>query len=196
MGDHLSVQSSASRRQMYKNNRKIGMSKLNAAIAAGFPRSLVEKHRDHLPVPQTPANKTDFFALFEQKQMTDIKKVEHCLSGMNAMKVVSLETDQTNNKGKTIWVEHEVPDWQARYKYFEMMLRLCKQMEKEGSTNTAIFLGNDFAQKLKEARERATDEMKEKVKRTHPLTDVSSQQSRPRPQVIDVAASPLPQGTV
>jgi len=135
---------------LYKYNRRIGMSIPNAAIAAGYPRSLVDKHTKNLPVPTTQGGvSTDFFALFEQKQMTDVKKVEHAIAGMQATKSVIVKD-----------VEYTVPDWTARHKYYETMLKLCKQMEKTDTKSLHLHLGGDFAQKLKLARERSTEEQK------------------------------------
>jgi len=154
----------------YKYNRRIGMSIPNAAIAAGYPRSLVDKHTKNLPIPITPTASgggfsTDFFALFEQKQMTDLKKVEHAVAGMDAMKVVSLETDETTKNGKKVYIRQEVPDWTARHKYYETMLKLCKQMEKGSSNNKILVLGAEFANKLKVARERSTEEVKQRLEK-------------------------------
>ena len=142
----------ANRRTLYKYNRKLGMNISNAAIAAGFPRSLVEKHKSSLPVPLTQSNATDFPALFEQKQMTDVKKVEHAIAGMNSMRVI------VDKLGR----EHLVPDWNARHKYFETMLKLCKQLEKSDSstTNNVLVMNGDFAEQLRKSRERATEERK------------------------------------
>lgn len=165
------------------------MSVMNAAIAAGFPRSLVEKHRKKLPVPLTPNNTTDFLSLFEQKQMTDVKKVEHCLEGMNAMRTAAVilvdENEQPvlNARGRPQYREVEIPDWQMRHKYFESMLKMCKQLNQTDTNNTLVFLGNDFANKLKEARERATEEMKEKLRRATPQPT-----GRARERVIDATA--------
>ena len=103
------------RRQQYKENRKLGMTRPNAAIAAGFARSIAMRK-------QPPAVVTDFQALFEQKGITDQKKVEKAIEGMNAEK---LFIDKLGKK-------HVTPDWQARYKYLELTLQLCKQLDKGG----------------------------------------------------------------
>lgn len=167
------------RRKAYKYNRKIGMSIVNAAIASGYPRSLAEKHSKRLPVPLNHNNNTDFFALFEQKQMTDIKKVEHAIAGMNATKVISVEvTNERSTRGQRVYVEREVPDWQARHKYFETMLRLCKQLEKGDTTVNALVLGGNFADQLRMARERATEEMKARLVEERKEDDIDVTPSR------------------
>ena len=138
------------RRLQYRYNRKIGMSVINAAVAAGFPRSVVDAHRNSLPIPLTSTDKVDFITLFEQKQMTDAKKVEHAIAGMNAQRVLI----------DKLGVEHLIPDWTARHKYFETMLKLCKYLDKEDTRNNVLVLSGDFAEQLKQARERATEERK------------------------------------
>ena len=156
------------------------MSIPNAAIAAGYPRSLVDKHTKNLPVPTVGAgSSTDFFALFEQKRMTDKKKVEHAIAGMNAMKTIVVDKE-----------EHQVPDWQARHKYFETMLKLCKQLEKTEASSLHLHLGGDFATRLRNARERSTEEMKNSLLKKE-ATDGQYTPAAPRRkkvETVDVTA--------
>jgi len=163
---------------LYKYNRKIGMSIPNAAIAAGYPRSLVDKHTTSMPVPTKYTGNTDFFALFEQKQMTDVKKVEHAIAGMSATKTIVVKETPTSYR------EIEVPDWTARHKYYETMLKLCKQLEKTDEKNVHLHLSGDFATRLKEARERATEEMKHRMVQE---VDVPQAQKRsiPRAEIVE-----------
>ena len=183
--------------RLYKENRRIGMSIPNATIAAGYPRSLVDKHTKSLPVPITPGGTgTDFFALFEQKKMTDKRKVEHAIEGMHAMKTVSVATDETTKAGKKIYREIQVPDWTARHKYYETMLKLCKQMEKSDSgKNNFLFLGDNFANSLREARERSTEEMKERMIREPSdgtggyMPSHGTIRDVPRAEIVDVEIS-------
>lgn len=141
------------RRKEYKFNRKIGMSIFNAAISAGYPRSLAEKHSKSVLL-NTNHTPVDFVSLFERKRMTDIKKVEHALEGMQAVKIF---VDKDGH-------EHTTPDWTARHKYFETMLRLCKQLEKQegGNTTNILIQGSEFANRMKKARERASQELRAK----------------------------------
>lgn len=129
----------SNRRQLYKINRQLGMSKLNAGLAAGFPMSMISRRGLESPAP------ADFVMLFERKRMTRQKKVEHILEGMQANKI-----SVDKNGG-----EHESPDWNARYKYTELMLKLCKEIDVKDAKETAT---DNLVQLLKDARERVNKE--------------------------------------
>jgi hypothetical protein len=103
--------------------------------------------------------------------MSDVKKAEHALEGMRAMKVVSLETDERTTKGQKVYREVQVPDWTARHKYFETVLKLCKQLEKADTSTNVLVLGHDFAEQLRQARERSTEEMKARMVREEEAED-------------------------
>jgi len=146
LGETLMNELTISRRQLYRYNKGIGMSKYNAAISAGYPLTMAEKYR-------LVTDTVEFVDLFERRGMTRLKKVEHAIQGMNATKVVAVESDETTEKGKKVYVNVEVPDWPARHKYFETMLKLCKDIQQTaGDTNVVIF---DLADRIREAREKA-----------------------------------------
>ena len=109
----------------------------NAAIAAGYGRSVAFAR-------STPPAIVDFQALFEQKGMTNKAKVDACIEGMNAIKSL------ISASGATI----DTPDWTARHKYLETMLKLCKQLDtgKQGDTNVLIV--GTLAERIKKAREK------------------------------------------
>lgn len=136
------------KRKTYKENRIKGMTRENAAIAAGFGRSLATR-RATIPVI------VDFQALFEQKGITNKAKVDECIAGMNAEKTVRLETDETNRSGGKVYEFVSVPDWPARHKYFETMLKLCKQLDtgKQGGDTNILVIGS-LAERIKRAREK------------------------------------------
>jgi len=131
------------------------MSVYNAAIAAGYPQSILKRpnrpNRLQATVPTVgEGSTTNWLRLFDQKAMTDTKKAEAILDGMKAM--------------KTIVVDHElveVPDHAIRHKNLETMLKLCKQLTTDNkTTNNTLILEGDFAKKMRNARERATEIMK------------------------------------
>lgn len=172
MKNEISIITKARReiRKNYRENIKVGMSRLNAAVVAGFPTSIINnpKHKllSSLVSASGVAVRADFITLFERKRMTDLAKVEHCLEGMQAMKTISVETDQTNERGRNEWTKIEVPDWIARHKYFETMLKLCKQLEKENVLKLPIS-GEEFIETLRKARTRASEEMKARFGQKH-----------------------------
>lgn len=124
---------------MYRNPT-IGMSKYSAAITAGYPMSLASKH-DANPLP------ANFLSLFEQKKITNIEKVNKIIEGINATKVVW-------NDGR----REEVPDWPARYKYTELMLKLCKQLDEKKDDGNPV---KDIALLIKAARERVNEGLRQ-----------------------------------
>ena len=125
------------RRRQYKANRNLGMTRENAAIAAGYGRSIALARA-------TPPSVVDYQALFEQKGMTNQKRVDACIEGMNAIKML---VDKDGG-------EHSTPDWTARHKYLETMLKLTKQLDtgKQGDTNVLIV--GTLAERIKKAREK------------------------------------------
>ena len=132
---------SKDRRSVYRVNRKCGMTRYNAAIASGYSVSLAERRG----VPATPT--ADFVSLFERKCMTNEKKVEKVLDGMNATK---------DNK----------PDWPTRYKYTELMFKLCNQLDKKENTSTEAI--SNLANVLREARERVNEGLRRIVVQQEP----------------------------
>lgn len=135
----LYMQGMNARWHNYRVNRQTHrMSKYSAALAAGYPLALAEKHQT-TPVP------VNFDLLFEQKGLTNLKKVEKILEGINAEKTI-FDKDG---------VPHTTPDWTARLKFIELSLRLCKQLEKDSSSDKSgdVFYF-DLAARLNKAREK------------------------------------------
>ena len=90
--------------------------------------------------------------------MTNKERVKECINGMNATKVVSLETDERTQRGQKVYKKYEVEDWGARHKYLETMLKLCKQLDvggKKGDTNVLVI--GTLAERIKTAREKNAD---------------------------------------
>lgn len=152
------INSRINRRKLYYENRKIGMSLENAALAAGYPRSLIEKHT--VTGNATSLCPIDFVSEFERKRLTTQNKVDHILSGMNAMRLVSVEVDgETTKNGKKVYQRVEVPDWTARHKYCETMLKLCKHLTPDSQTNVLV-VGDEFIERLRKARERVDADLR------------------------------------
>lgn len=120
------------------------MSPYNAAISAGFSAKRAGEKFGH-PLPGS----VNFAALFERKLMTNTEKVNKVLSGMEATKTI------VRHDGTTM----EVPDWASRYKYTELMLRLCKDIDAKEKPQD----GRDLTTILKEARERVNADLKAMV---------------------------------
>ena len=130
------------KRNKYRKNRQLGMTRTNAAVAAGYSNSIATRRQGKVVV-------VDFQALFEQKGVTNGKKVEKAIEGMNAMRVT------VDKDGRT----YESPDWQVRHKWYETMLKLCKQLDAKGGDTNILVIGT-LAQRIKEARERETEGIK------------------------------------
>ena len=125
------------RRKKYKVNRNVGMTRENAALAAGFGTTIALRR-------PTPPSVVDFQSLFDQQGMTNKKRVEKCIEGMNATK---LTVDHMGN-------EHTSPDWNARHKHMETMLKLCKQLDQKGKGDTNVLIIGTLAERIKKAREK------------------------------------------
>ena len=127
------------RRQLYKMYRSpaFGMSKYSAALTAGYPMSLASRN-------STPPVPTDFVSLFEQKKITNVEKVNKIIEGINATKTIP------GRGGHSV----EVPDWPAKYKYTELMLKLCKQLDDRKDDSSPV---KDIAMLIKAARERVNE---------------------------------------
>lgn len=125
------------------------MTRPNAAIAAGYSQKIAYRKA---PPPVV----VDLAALFEQRGMTNRMKVDKCIEGMNATKIISIKSDETTEGGAKIYVEREVPDWAVRHKYLETMLRLCKQLETSKQGDTNILMIGSLADRIRESRERTT----------------------------------------
>ena len=153
---------SRDRRSKYKYNRAVvKMSKMNAATAAGFPSSIIKKLTSSKSLALLSLDcHPEFNSLFEQKEFTHRKKVDEILSGMKATKIIVVPRS-SGNGSETM----EVPDHAMRHKYLDTSLKLCKHYEtdeKNGQTyNTQnIYLSENFAERLKQAREQAHDELR------------------------------------
>jgi hypothetical protein len=106
------------RRQLYKQNRLKGMSKYNAAKAAGYAentaRNVTHKLEKHV--------KVELNDLFEQAGLTDLKLVQYVKEALEADKPYGTNAD----------ILH--PDWATRHKFFNTMLQLMGKLESASSS--------------------------------------------------------------
>ncbi|NCB43085.1 MAG: hypothetical protein EOM59_10755 [Clostridia bacterium] len=117
------------KRKLYKHNRQLGMSRLNAGLSAGFPLSIVSR-REIL----SPLSKASYNDLFERAGMTKQERVAFLIRGMNAERVF------VDKDGR----EHSTPDWGTRLKACEKMLLLTGDLaetkKEEATTNFIAIL--------------------------------------------------------
>lgn len=128
------------RQQKYKKNRLIGMSQYNAARAAGYS----EKYsRVACRIEQSV--KVSMAAAFEQAGFTDKTIVSHALEGMKANKVISCNVIAPDGEGmkdaNSMTKDFiDVPDWNARHRYFETSLKLVNKLQDSVAvTHTHFF---------------------------------------------------------
>jgi len=115
------------RRQKYKANRLAGMNQVNSARAAGYSEVFSRTASDRLE----RSIKVDMRDHFERAGLTDKKIVEHALKGLNAGKVISanvIASDGMADAHGTTKDFIDVPDWTARHKYFETILKITDKL--------------------------------------------------------------------
>jgi hypothetical protein len=107
------------RQYRYKENRLKGMNSENAAIAAGYSRSTARAKAYRIE----RSARVGIADAFEQAGLTDKFLAEHAKQGLNATKTVSaviVGAEATDKTDDFI----DVPDWQARHKYFDTILKV------------------------------------------------------------------------
>jgi len=119
------------RQQKYKQNRLLGMNIVNAARAAGYS----EKYATHKGYRIERLVKVGLSDAFERAGLTDNAIIIHALEGLKADKVqgcdVYVYKDEDDkwqvNEAKNEFIEN--PDWNARHKYFETILKLTERLK-------------------------------------------------------------------
>ena len=144
------------RQQKYKRNRIDGMSKKAAALAAGYSINTAINAGENL---EKRCHIADFL---EAEGLTDKALSDHAKQGLNANKVIGyLHSYKKDDVGDIKKIEPEevvsnefveVPDWGARHKYYETILKLLKKIEDkpliDNSTHYVFF--NDIVKKSRE----------------------------------------------
>lgn len=123
--------------QKYKKNRLMGMNQYNAARAAGYSEKYSRQACRIEKLVQSSIRD-----VFEQRGLTDKAIVDYALKGMEAMRLQACDVHvQKDEDGKYEINENsndfiEVPDWQARHKFFytamELMGLLKQKVEHSG----------------------------------------------------------------
>ncbi|HDY68616.1 hypothetical protein LCGC14_1792320 [marine sediment metagenome] len=111
------------RQQRYKKNRFIGMSQYNAARAAGYAHyTAIKANRIEKGVEGCLKD------ALEQAGLTDTMLVKHAKKGLIAKRVISAVIIKREGDTSKISNTTKVPDWSARHKYFETILKLGGKM--------------------------------------------------------------------
>lgn len=103
------------RQQKYKEYRLQGFSKYASAIKAGYSRNTA------INATKNIERRCNFDQLLEVQGLTDIELAKHAKEGLNATKLQSINF-------KSI----ERPDWFARHKYLETILKLQGKLKDKG----------------------------------------------------------------
>lgn len=100
------------------------MNQYNAARAAGYSEAYSRNARAGKVVKGCMAD------AFEQAGLTDKKIVEHALEGLYANKAISANITYGDADEKTTDFI-DVPEWSARHKYFETILKLTERLKEK-----------------------------------------------------------------
>ena len=119
------------RLQKYKANRLLGMNIYNSARAAGYSHAYAKKAK---PEKVAKGSLTD---AFEQAGLTDKAIVAHALQGLCANKVISANIIHGDADEKTNDFI-DVPDWAARHKYYETILKLTDKLRDKALIDQSI----------------------------------------------------------
>lgn len=140
--------SSKQRREEYKKNRQLGMSRLNAGIRSGYPLSIISRR-----TAVSKHSNLTYNDLFEQRGMTRSERVDYIIRGLSANGTVF------DKEGR----RHEYEDWGSRIKFLDRMLRLTGDIDEkkqvESSTNVIMILqkAQERVDRMKEAELAARD---------------------------------------
>lgn len=112
------------RQLKYRDNRLKGMSKKSAAIAAGYSYKTATRKGKQLD------KVVNMSELFEMAGLTDKCIVDKIHEGINATKPISaiIYGKDADNKTQDFI---EVPDWTARHKFMELMLKLTEKIDNK-----------------------------------------------------------------
>jgi len=160
MGRELST-----KQLLYRKFRLQGLSKVESAMNAGYSRAMAYHHADRVE------RGVNMPMWFKRHGMDDETLSRKCKEGLEATKVIEivLEPDP-KDPNKVIRKKIEVPDWHARHKHLETILKVAGKMPKNGvtvNTNIAVGVshGNAGTGQFTEAEERIRLEMREQVLR-------------------------------
>lgn len=118
------------RLQKYKKNRIAGMNRYNAARAAGYSESYADKCAKKLEAQI----ETDLRNAFERRGWTDKAIVEYAMEALQAMRLQACDVIVRKEDGKLVPNENsndfiEIPDWNARHKFFATIMELTSRIK-------------------------------------------------------------------
>lgn len=106
----------------------------NAAVAAGYSENYARAKAYKIE----RLVKVGMADAFERAGLTDKAIVSHAIEGLNANKVISCNVIAPNGEGmkeaNSMTKDFvDVPDWQARHKYFETILKLTDKLRENAT---------------------------------------------------------------
>jgi hypothetical protein len=138
------------RQQKYKKNRIAGMNPVNAARAAGYSENYAKQ-----ACRVEKLIKVSLADHFERAGLTDKAIVQHGLDGLQANKVISCNVIAPDGEGmkdaNSMTKDFiDVPDWNARHRYYETILKLTDRLKEKVEHTVTL----ELSESLKEARSR------------------------------------------
>lgn len=132
------------RLQLYKKNRLAGMNRYNAARAAGYSHSYAMGKGRKLEAQV----EKDLRNEFQRQGLTDKAIVGFALTGMQATKMQSCDVYIKTEDGKLVPNENsndfiEVPDWNARHKFFDTVMQLSGLLKSGGIDQSVKIQGGE-----------------------------------------------------
>ncbi len=127
------------RRQLYKKYRLSGLSAYQAALKSGYSISTAEKAGSVLE------KNGDFQAILVKAGIDDLSLANLISEGLQANKVISCNIIAPNGEGmkdaNSMTKDFvDVPDWQARHKFLETVLKLTGKLKDTVLNNNGITL--------------------------------------------------------
>ena len=114
------------RQQRYKSNRILGMNQYNSARAAGYSHNYALKGGSRIE----KLAKIGIGDAFEQAGLTDKAIIKHAFEGLAAMRTVSaIITGKDAGAADKDFID--VPDWTARHKYFDTILKMTDRLREK-----------------------------------------------------------------
>ena len=133
----MSDQPYTQRQRLYKQYRLEGFSKYASAIKAGYSKSMAIKSAKSID------NSVGIKGWLEIIGITDKYLADYVQQGLNATKLHACDVWVKNDEtGKWVINENsndfvEVPDWMARHKFLETLLKLNGKLKDNGNGNGA-----------------------------------------------------------
>lgn len=138
----------------YKKARLEGMSKAAAALSAGYSHATAYHHINDVE------KRVNLRHWLEAQGLTDKRLSEKVNEGLNATKIIGyLHSYRKDEDGKVEKIAPdevvsnefvEVPDWHARHKYLETLMKLMGKLDDRPVINNHFVFFNDIVRKSRE----------------------------------------------